>query len=261
MTANETLTRRTGAPPNNDDLAAFVAGLADAATTRRVSRAALADSAVRETVRTMTVDHEAAFASAFDVTPLADADASRAESLKSRLRLATISFARETSPAIAAAQIAETAANSGGIVGIVARAIQTGRALLTLPCLAPATAAPAIDATAPLQRNVVHAADGVRIEFQQLPGQPPYRVRVVVDASDSDTEPGAYTVAYLTLEEDETASVTGELIASARHLLIVPMRADLRGFADFVVGGSGPTGLAMPRSTCRLVGATLAAGQ
>ncbi|MBC8103790.1 MAG: hypothetical protein H7Z41_14540 [Cytophagales bacterium] len=159
----------------------------------------------------------------------------------------------------------------------VTRALIAGRHALALPCLAPAAAASA--ASLQMRRETVTTADGVRIEFQQLPGGGSNRLRVVVDASGLSQEVRdlGYNVAFLTLE-DNSASMTpqspeleaGTLMESAeavltdsppdRHILVIVLNAEARGFTDFTVGSSSlaVSGvMPAPRGVCRLTGITL----
>jgi hypothetical protein len=98
--------------------------------------------------------------------------------------------------------------------------LQVGRQLLTLPCLAPATASATIEHT--LRRESITTPEGIRIEFQQLPGMYA-KLRLVLDASVWAER--AYSKGFVTLEEGED-----------RHILVVSLNPQGRGFTDFVIG-------------------------
>lgn len=136
---------------------------------------------------------------------------------------------------------------------LASRALVTGTSTLSLPCLAPALAAAAPDPD--LRRESVTTADGVRIEFQQLPGALA-RVRLLVDASSLNDTP-AYDAALVTLEEQPGGSAR----AAARHILVVALNEQGRGFTDFVVGSSPNNDAAhnfpAPGGAYRLTAATL----
>ena len=142
--------------------------------------------------------------------------------------------------------------------------------VLRLPCLAPALAAdlPSYDAFAPVQKEIITTGDGVRIEFQQLPGSG-NRLRVLVDTSrlpapTSEDAERAYNVAFLTLTEGDSApAATTTASHGERHILVVSLNTKGVGFADFAVsslpiGDAAPNKLPAPRNGgCRLVSATL----
>jgi hypothetical protein len=98
--------------------------------------------------------------------------------------------------------------------------LHVGRQLLTLPCLAPATASATIEHT--LRRESVTTPEGIRVEFQQLPGMYA-RLRLLLDVSVWAER--AYTRGFVTLEEGDD-----------RHILVVALNPQGRGFTDFVIG-------------------------
>ena len=142
--------------------------------------------------------------------------------------------------------------------------------ILRLPCFAPALAAdaPSYDAFADSRKEVITTGDGVRIEFQQLPGSG-NRLRVLVDttllpAPPDESKPRvSYNVAFLTLTEGEAAPVSAG--NADRHILVVSLNERGVGFADFAVSSASsanpeaaPKTLPAPRTgNCRLVSATL----
>ncbi len=292
-----------------EEIAAFVSGQENEpaqetdARARRVLAAALSDSVVRERLlwlRSVRADWEteARSAEAEEATaaPI-EAEAQRAEAtrlsaLQERLSAATLQSAGLD-------QIPEKTAASGlwnvwktgggrwatgatesmrGLVEAVGQAGQGARALtlggqrttLSLPCLAPAHAAPAIEIASPMHQDAITTADGVRITFQQSPGSG-NRMRVLVDAShltpasgmDGESRP-AYNVAFLTLMEgDETESGPP---SHSRHLLVVTLNERGKGYSDFsITAGDLLTGEvdaqkcfpAPHAGGCRLVAATL----
>jgi hypothetical protein len=249
--------------PTGEEIAAYAAGVADPATTRRVTAALLTDAAARAQYAT--------FRAAIEWTaPAAEAEATVDTARLQRVRTAMCEEAQ------AAGREGASTASGGGVLNDLAKAgeavraalsrvLLTGRQLLTLPCLAPAAAASAPDLA--LRKQTVTTGEGVRIEFQQLPGGPPQRVRIVVDAAalrpaeagekeDGPPPPPIYNVAYLTLEEGEP--VSGRL--PDRHVLVVALNAQGRGFTDFTIGGERAlgTGLPAPQAPLALVSATLA---
>jgi hypothetical protein len=259
MMSDKTIAGRAGENrPDNAEIAAFVEGLADKETARRVLSAALTDPSLRERVETL-IGHDERFRIGASVRALvADAGFSeRADRLKVEMRSIASNVAREplSYAERAGAPDAEKVRSAPFFDTLAAqfsRTFQMGRQLLTLPCFAPVMAAdaPALQ----LLRQTIQTGEGVRIEFQQLPGGP-QRLRVLVDASqlDAPTDDASYNVAYLTLEEGSES--TGQ--AAHRHVLIVPLNRQTRGFSDFVVGSSGSNGLPAPTGSCRFVSATL----
>lgn len=133
---------------------------------------------------------------------------------------------------------------------------------LGLPCFAPASAS-TMQNSLDVIKQVVPTRDGVRIEFHQLPGMP-QRFRVLVDASEHRAQnaenPSAigttgsgdfgYNVAYLTLEDSAGESVD-------RHVLVVALNGQGRGFTEFSLGGEGIYAMPLPKGQCRLTGVSL----
>lgn len=140
---------------------------------------------------------------------------------------------------------------------------------LRLPCFAPALAASAPAGAGTVRKETITTADGVRIEFQQLPGNT-NRLRVFVDtsllpppnAAAADSVSAVYNVAFLTLMEG--AENTPDM---NRHVLVVALNERGIGFADFAVSSGGgdnaqssrnKNALPAPRTGgCNLVSATL----
>ena len=153
----------------------------------------------------------------------------------------------------------------------VTRALVVGRHALSLPCFAPAAAASA-GGDLSLRRETVTTADGVRIEFQQLPTAGLSRLRVLVDASllASEIRELGYNVAFLTLEDSGNTPLSGRSVGGGdtaavsppdRHILVVALNGDGRGFTDFQAGNSASVvaGNVLPaaQGVCRLTGITL----
>ena len=112
--------------------------------------------------------------------------------------------------------------------------------------------------------------EGVRIEFQQLPGEAAPRLRLIVDASQllAQVPQPAFNTAFVRLEEERD---DGGTKLPDRHILVVALNAAGRGFTDFVLGPSqegvdaegapdqdDPFVLPAPHVGFRLAGATLA---
>lgn len=242
-----------------DQIAAFVAGTADPATARRVAAAAVADKTVRERIERLR---------AVEALP-DDPAAAVSEEQLSRLRTRLLRVARAVTDEAEAARRLAVMTRGGGLwclpapvwetvtdaVADAARALTTGRHPICLPCLAPASAAPA--ASLVMHRESVITADGVRIEFQQLPGETA-RLRLIVDASDlsGDVPVSSFNTAFVRLNEEDPES-------PSRHILVVALNREGRGFTDFSLGyGNGsdaqdPRVLPVPRAVCNLTGASL----
>jgi hypothetical protein len=278
------------------EIAAFVEGIADQETARRVLAAALTDPTVRQWVQQMRVVDEQFDSGAAEAQAAPDFEA-RAERLRERMAQA-VPLVRDEAAELrrqrrTLGQIVREG-RGGALIHVAAgtlnalrdqaretvrEAITLGRHALTLPCLAPATASAAVAPEIGVRRQSV-TAEGVRIEFQQLPGLPG-RLRVLVDASglssrkntskrandEETTENRAesseilsvtgtnaaavgYNVAYLTLED-------GDRAYPDRHILVVSLNEEGRGFTDYLVGGEGMRAIPAPRTLCSLVGATL----
>ncbi len=284
----------------SDEILAFVLGDAEPRTARRVGAAALALVSVRERLaQAQKIVDNAARDEAYAPTHVREESADfarRAARLRERMMEAVLSAApgelnHEASPDYDGAPPASDAvaaltqlAQRGGILyragvsaarewtqalGGAARSqtLVTGRHPLTLPCLAPATAS-AAGSVAHVQRQTLTTGDGVRIEFQQLPSVSPPRLRVFVDASglSGDAANRAYNVAYLTVEEGAGSAAsapplsTDPASAPDRHIFVVALNHEGRGFTEVVVGGTLSVGatLPAPRGACHLIGATLA---
>jgi len=123
----------------------------------------------------------------------------------------------------------------------------------TLPCFAPAFAASALQARR--LRETMVTAEGVRVEFQQLPLFAS-RLRVTVDASEINQKyaESRYNAVFITLE-DSGASVQ----SPDRHILVVSLNEGGQGATDFTVGSGLPSlnAFPAPRNGCRLLGVTL----
>lgn len=248
--------------PTNAEIAAYLAGFAGRETTRRVLSSALTNAKTRSTLEALS-RHERDFDATPAALPSRQADpafAARAAKSRAALEAATAEVAAEIAASLPSAEVAVSVADPlvaawSSLSEVVERVLRVGRQILTLPCLAPAAAASAPDLE--IRRETVHTGEGVRIEFQQLPGAPPYRLRAVVDASpvtrdaDGPVVTGPYNTASLALED----SGAGEGAASRRHILVIPLNAEGRGYSDFVVGDVN--GLPSPVGVCRLVSATL----
>ena len=291
--------RLATAAVTTDDLVEYVDGVADPATVRRVLAAALQDTAVRSHIAALR---------ALDQSASDFAASHAAERKESDIRLASAmhrmvhEVAAEASVAPEAVVVREEMAQQqssiltemksllstegrgvgGGLWARSAEAVQAflasvneagaraliaGRHALSLPCLAPAMAASTSEFQ--LRRETITTADGVRIEFQQLPGMGPSRLRVLIDASllTYELRDLGYNVAFLTLEDGGTApdlseagGEVGEVTPPDRHILVVALNGEGRGFTDFMVGSGGQmpqSVLPAPRGICRLTGITL----
>jgi hypothetical protein len=159
---------------------------------------------------------------------------------------------RAPSPAVAVAGVLKRVSDPAfaAITGLVKQTLVLGRHALTLPGLAPAAAAAPENLDMP--RQTFTTPEGVRIEFQQLPGAT-NRVRAVVDASAlPEREERCYNAAFLVLEESHPTGTPD------RHVLVVSLNDQGRGFTDVLIGGEGAVStLPTPESACHLVGATL----
>lgn len=280
------------------EIAAFVEGIADPETARRVLSATLLDPKVRQQVEMLRTldDGFAQETAAGGIGQGAEFEA-RAERLRGSM-IEAVTQVQEEASALRRQRRTLGAilreGRGGALVHVAAgtlnalrnqaretlrEAITVGRQGLTLPCLAPATATAAVAPDINVQRQSV-TADGVRIEFQQLPGIPG-RLRVLVDASGlstrknifkqtglqdisqsraqlpenqsldgANTAPVGYNVAYLTLEDGDRAHPD-------RHILVVSLNDEGRGYTDYLIGGEGMRAIPAPRTLCSLVGATL----
>jgi hypothetical protein len=228
----------------NEEIAEYVIGEATNETARRVVSAALLDSHVAEK---LTVAY------GYD-TKISDAEVAETRAVAQKTRGSILALVHQKNDTINTREALLTL--RGGLFrqgkelqeSITAWSndvLQVGRQLLTLPCLAPATAAATVEHS--LRRESITTAEGIRVEFQQLPGETP-RLRLVLDAS-IWAERG-YTRGFITLAEGED-----------RHILIVALNAQGRGFTDFVIGNNNSDApLAMPpaRHGMHLVSVSLA---
>jgi hypothetical protein len=280
------------------EIAAFVEGIADQETARRVLSATLLDPKVRQQVEMLRTFDDGFAKEAATGRTGQDADfEARAGRLRG-LMMEAVPQVQDEAAALRRQRRALTAilreGRGGALVHVAVgtlnalrnqaretlrEAITVGRQGLTLPCLAPATATTAVAPEINIRRQSV-TADGVRIEFQQLPGIPG-RLRVLVDASGLSSRKSAlkqageqdisqsraelsentpsdganaarvgYNVAYLTLEDGDRAHPD-------RHILVVSLNDEGRGYTDYLIGGEGMRAIPAPRTLCSLVGATL----
>jgi hypothetical protein len=281
----------------NDEIAAYAEGVADRETAQRVLAASLASPSVRARLtllrqldKTITDTPRTAMQKAdMSAERLAKLQASLVKSALAQMPKAPV--ATET-PATAenlslreraVRLLRETAGRGGGLWGVAAETAQgvvseveragqaalsllSGRReMLTLPCLAPGAAGYPADLQ--VLRQTLAIGDGVRIEFQQLPSPSVNRLRVLVDASTLTAENPSFTpynVAYLTLEEgrgDRSGMAGGSL--PDRHVLVISLNPQGRGYVDFTVDGAAhavaPTAdnIPSPRSAYSLISATL----
>lgn len=243
----------------NEKIAAFMEEDVDAATAREVLAAAISDSAVRDRIGLL----RAAEALVDPNTPI---PAARRDRVRARMLLAARAVAEasaqdyQTAPVPRGGGLWQVAAEAwealSSMLAEVSRPLTIGSHVLRLPCLASAAAAPSPSLV--MRREAYTTADGVHIEFQQLPGEAS-RLRLLVDASalDAAAFPTSYNAAFVTLEEHNPDS-------PSRHILVVSLNSDGRGYTDFTLAyGTGaetadPYTLPAPRGACRLAGATLA---
>ena len=255
----------------NADIAAYVEGTANKATRQRVLAASLVDVRVRERITLLQTADANTNREAVPPAPLTP----RVEALTT--------FVLDSIRALhdSRIQLRQAFANQqkgGGlwsvpedVQAVMQEALRTisdktlalgARVSLGLPCFAPASAS-SLHGSLEVIKQVVPTRDGVRIEFHQLPGTP-QRFRVLVDASEHHpkrsenpftnpaTEPNdfGYNVAYLTLEDSEGESID-------RHVLVVALNAQGRGFTEFSLGGEGIYAMPQPKGQCRLVEVSL----
>ena len=218
----------------SEEIAAVVEGAADRATRRRVAAAALVDPGVRARLgRLRTIESAPARVAEDD-----GSFALRALRLKEAMEIATRRVARERreeyTPARAGPQ---AAASTPSPIVRVRLALQVARQAVTLPCLAPATASSVAELG--IRRDLFLTGD-VRIELQQLPGEPPV-LRAFGDASNI---PGGFAV----LDAD-----TLELTLDGVGQVSIPLNDEGRGYADFTIGTSLPA----PRGPVSLTAAAL----
>ncbi len=254
----------------NSEIAAFVEGVADKPTRRRVLAASMVDVRIRQRISLLE---------ASDADPLI-------EDLPDQLTPdveRTTAFVENAIGVLHQTQLqvwkAFTERHKGGglwavsedVRGVIRETLHTvtdttlaigSRIALDLPCFAPASASPVYNSLDVL-KQVISTRDGVRLEFHQLPGAPE-RFRVLVDASGHQPTQGknpsaigttqgddfGYNIAYLTLEDSEGETVD-------RHVLIVALNGQGRGFTEFSLGGEGIYAMPLPKGQCRLAGVSL----
>ena len=214
---------------SNEEIVVVAEGVADRETERRVTALALLDPSVRARLREARQLQQA---------PLLVAEqdggfAQRAQRLKEAMEIGARRIAREQREAYEAALPAARAGPPAS--SPLRRALEVVRQAVTLPCLAPASASSVAELSV---RRDIFLAGGVRIELQQLPGEPP-RLRAFGDASGV---PGG-------LEGADTLELTLEGLG----VLQVPLNPEGRGYADFVIGDSLPA----PRSAVHLTAVAL----
>jgi len=239
-----------------DDFIAVVSGVADAETRRRVLSAALSDGSLRK--RLAFAEANAGDAGAGDLESMATESeeavmARRTNALRERMNAVTQRFVSKPQFDLAEAMQNIGAAVTNAANQISDRILSVGRELITLPCLAPAVAAPGPLDFLTVQSQSVTTGEGVRIEFQQLPpvgwemtSKP--HLRIVVDASALEEPFGGdigYNTAFVTLEEGNQAPTRPDL-----HTLVVPLNSEGLGFTD-------ANSLPPPKAACRLVAVTL----
>ena len=207
-------------PLTNDEIAAFVEGSADRVVSRRVLAAALQSREVRARIELLR-EAQASYATGETAPDFPH----RAHHLRDTLTTLT----RQT--AWDAAGYDASAANTAPFI---CHLLTMVRQALTLPCLSPAFAAPVASAFQRTAPQRIDTAEGVRIEFHQLPGTTPQRLRVFVDASRLAPNPAAspaFDTAHLTLEEATASAPAGP----RSQVLAVSLNAEGKGMRDFVI--------------------------
>ena len=216
---------------SNEEIVAVAQGGADRETERRVTAVALLDASVRARLRE---------ARELQRAPLLVAEqdggfALRAQRLREEMAVGARRVVREHREAyLAPSDSARAGPAPASEPSPFRRVLESVRQAVTLPCLAPASASSVAELS--LRRDIF-LVSGVRIELQQLPGEPP-RVRAFGDASGASGGRADADALQLTLEGWGT--------------LLVPLNAEGRGYADFVVGGAEPGALPAPRAAVRL---------
>jgi hypothetical protein len=249
----------------NADIAAFVEGIADNATQRRVLAASLVDARIRQRIALLrTVDTATdLYILPTEVTPGVERLTAFVQNSIRALHEAQMQLRQALTKRHKGGGLWSVSENVRAVVQetlktVADKTLALGpRVSLGLPCFAPASAS-SVQNSLDVMKQVVPTQDGVRIEFHQLPGMP-QRFRVLVDASEHRSESGenpslirttegddfGYNVAYLTLEDSE-----GEAID--RHLLVVALNSEGRGFTEFSLGGEGIYAMPFPKGLCRL---------
>jgi hypothetical protein len=213
---------------SNEEIIAVAEGSADREMERRVTAVALLDSSVRARLREAKELQEIPLL----VSEQDGGFATRAQRLKEAMEIGARRIVREHREAYESSMGAARAGPSSS-PSPLRRVLDTVRQGVTLPCLAPASAASVAELSV---RRDMFLVEGVRIELQQLPGEPP-RVRAFGDASGI---PGGFSASEvdgleLTLEELGT--------------ILISLNAEGHGYLDFVVGEGG---LPTPRRAVRL---------
>lgn len=216
--------------PTEDDVLAYLAGLADADVRRRVVTAALTDASLR--ARLAAQEELLASVDAMMSTPLEPEEhaalTARAKSLRGRLW-------EPTDPPAAPVPLGERLREVGR------QALRLLPAPITLPGLAPALAAPSPGSLS-LHRQTFLTEEGVHIELHQLPGDPP-RLRAIFDGVAAGVGEDRVTLRF----------ADGERTAS----LAVRLGAGGRGMAEALIGAEGPDSLPPAHEGWRLVGVEL----
>lgn len=212
---------------SNEEIVAVAEGSADREMERRVTAIAIFDPAVRARLREARELREMPLL----VSEQDGGFAMRAQRLREAMEIGARRVVREHREAYSASSQAARAGPS--FPSVVRRLLDNVNQALTLPCLAPASASSIAELSV---RRDMFLVGGVRIELQQLPGEPP-RVRAFGDASGV---PGGFSA----------RDVHGlELTLEGLGTLLIPLNAQGHGYRDFVVGEEG---LPAPRRAVRL---------
>jgi|GEM_PF-2878426 hypothetical protein len=253
---------RTAGPPSYEEITEFLGGFADAATSLKVASVALIHPGARR--RGMACERlENANVHEFHYEVGNAAFEARALALRERMAAATrllLEENREAASARSAAAPSPVAVASGvlrrvtesalaALTGLAKQSLLLGHHDISLPAFAAATASPGEELTLPKQSFTT--AEGVRIEFHQLPDED-RRVRAVVDASAlPDLAARRYNAAFLVLEELTNGR------PSDRHVVVVALNNQGRGMTDVRIGGEISGALPAPEGVYSLVGVTL----
>lgn len=212
---------------SNEEIVAVAEGSANREIERRVTAAALLDSSVRARLReAREVQEQPLLVSEQD-----GGFAMRAQRLREAMEIGARRIVREHREAYSATPEAARAGPSAP--SVLRRLLDKVDYALTLPCLAPASASSVAELSV---RRDMFLVDGVRIELQQLPGEPP-RVRAFGDASRVSGESSLRDIESL------------ELTLEGLGVIQIALNAQGHGYQDFVVGAGG---LPAPRRAVRL---------
>ena len=208
---------------NIEEVIAVVTGLADTDTKHRVWSESLTSPALRNQLAKSFLQDEKEGDTEERV------DSAPSEQLKMRLQTLAESFIKPTFPEVTAQ--------------IMDRVLTVIETVLTLPCFAPALAAPDPIISLNITSETIHTAEAVQITFQQLPSvefseETVPTLRVLVDASALDTIRD-YNKVVVTIASAET-----------KLPLIVPLNTQGQGYLD--VSGIPPA-----KSLYRLVAVQL----